>query len=137
MLFGIAEIKADLAYLILQVIERYIDGARCAIGIEQNKGCRAAGTGVSAIVTEKRRAGISRVRAVIERFIAVLGTGTKEDVVRAGVASVGAGPATAGIGSITVNTVIAGGSVVGMSTYSRPVTLIIGTDIAIIGACGA
>ena len=138
MLFGIAEIKADLAYLILQVIERYLDGARCAIGIEQNKGCRAAGTGVSTIVTEKRRAGISRARAVIERFIAVLGTGTEEAVIiRAGAASVGAGTATAGITSITVTTVIAGGSVIGMSTYSDPVTLIIGTNITIIGAGGA
>jgi hypothetical protein len=137
-LFGIAQIKADLAHLILQVVECYTDGTRCAVGIEQNKACRAAGTGVSTVVTGERRTGISRVRAGIKRFIAVLGTGTVEAIIRAGIARVHrAAPATAGIGTVAEKQVITGGCVIGMGTYSRTVTLIIRTHIAVIGTGGA
>jgi hypothetical protein len=132
-LFGIAEIKTDLAHLILQVIECYTDGTRGAVGIEQNKACRAAGTGVSAIVTDEGRTGISRVRAVIKRFIAVLGTSTVKAIIRAGIARVRAGPATARVGSVTEYCIITGSGVIGMSTHSRTVTLIIGTHIPVIG----
>mgnify|MGYP000306415700 CR=1 FL=1 len=53
---------------------------------------------------------------------------------RTGASCVGrAGSRSAGITSITVKSVIAGGSVIGMSTYSGPVTRIIGTDVDVIG----
>jgi hypothetical protein len=100
-LFGLAEIEADFAHLILQVIECYSDGTRGTVGIEQNKACRAAGTGISAIVTDERYTGISRARAGINSFIAVLGTGTVEAIIRAGIAGVRAGPTTAGVGPVT------------------------------------
>jgi hypothetical protein len=137
MLFRITEIEADLTYLILQVIKRYFDCTRCAVGIEQNKGCRAAGTGVSDIVTDERGTRISRARAVIERFITVLGTGTEEAVIRTGVTSMCADSPITGIRPVTVEPVITGIRIIGMGTHAGPVTLIVGTDITVIGTGGA
>ena len=92
----------------------------------------AAGTGVSGVVTNERRTGISRCGAGIKRFITVLGTGAVETIIKAGIAGVNrAASATTRVGTVTEYCIITGITVIGITTAHPCRADVISTDIAI------
>jgi uncharacterized membrane protein len=98
-----------------------------ACSVKTRVGCLLTGVALGA------RAGIAARETLVTYLIATLGTGTVESIIWTGITCVNrAASATARVGAVTEYGVIAGIRVIGMSTYSGPVTLIIGTDIAVI-----